>query len=167
MLKTIQVFYSKHSGISLIEVMAALLVLTIGVLGMVGLQSKSLQHNHVAYLRSQAVIIGNDMMDRIRVNRSLAEVGNDYVVNLGELTTEQCLPAAYPNACETGTCTPAQIAEYDIRQWKFQMACLLPDSDGSIVIENSDSGRLFVISMQFNESRDQQNLRQVVLRSAL
>ena len=157
----------KCRGISLMEVLAALLVVTIGILGMVGLQSKSLQHNHVAYLRSQAVIIGNDMMDRIRVNRSLASVNNHYVVDLGELTTEQCLPAAYPNACEAGTCTTTELAEYDLRQWKFQMACQLPGSDGSISIENSPSGRIYVISMQFNESRDQANIRQVVIRSAL
>lgn len=157
----------KHRGFGLIEVLAALLVTTVGVLGMAGLQSKSLQHNHVAYLRSQAVIIGNDMMDRIRVNRSLATSANDYVVNLGDYTSSQCTTDAYPDICETGACNGSQLAEYDIKQWKFQMACLLPDADGSITIENSPSGRIYVITMQFDETRQQQPVREVVLRSAL
>ncbi|MCW7553836.1 type IV pilus modification protein PilV [Endozoicomonas gorgoniicola] len=157
----------RSAGVGLIEVLAALLVISIGVLGMVGLQTRSLQHNHVAYLRSQAVIIGNDMMDRIRVNRSLSSVNDDYVVEHGRLTAEECSAEAYPDDCETGACTSAELAEYDIRQWKFHMACVLPDSDGSITIEDSASGRIYVISMQFDESRGQQPAREVVVRSAL
>ncbi|MET4695136.1 type IV pilus modification protein PilV [Endozoicomonas lisbonensis] len=157
----------RSAGVGLIEVLAALLVISIGVLGMVGLQTRSLQHNHVAYLRSQAVIIGNDMMDRIRVNRSLSSVTDNYVVGSGQLTAEACSAEAYPDDCETGTCTPAELAEYDIRQWKFQMACILPDSVGSITFEESSSGRIYVISMQFDESRGQQPVREVVVRSAL
>ena len=155
------------AGVGLIEVLAALLVISIGILGMVGLQTKSLQHNHVAYLRSQAVIIGNDMMDRIRVNRSLSSVTEDYVVTAGQLTTTQCSTEAYPDNCETDSCTSSELAEYDIRQWKFQMACILPNSDGSITIEDSTAGRIYVISMQFDESRGQHPIREVVVRSAL
>ena len=155
------------AGVGLIEVLAALLVISIGILGMVGLQTKSLQHNHVAYLRSQAVIIGNDMMDRIRVNRSLSSVTEGYVVAAGQFTTAQCSAEAYPDNCETGSCTSAELAEYDIRQWKFQMACILPNSDGSIMIEDSAAGRIYVISMRFDESRGQHPIREVVVRSAL
>ncbi|AMO55708.1 type IV pilus modification protein PilV [Endozoicomonas montiporae] len=159
--------YNRSSGVGLIEVLAAMLIISIGVLGIVGLQTKSLQHNQMAYLRSQAVIIGNDMMDRIRVNRSLSSVSDNYVVELEQLTTDRCEPEAYPDGCESGSCTPAELAEYDIRQWKFQLACLLPDSDGSIAIEASSSGRIYVITMQFDESRGQQPVREVVIRSAL
>ena len=158
---------TRQKGVGLIEVLAALLVTTVGVLGMVGLQSRSLQYNQVAYLRSQAVIIGNDMMDRIRVNRTLAASGNGYVTGLQELTSSACDSDHYPASCETASCSSAQMAEYDIRQWKFQMGCQLPDADGTIAIENSDSGPVYVITLQFNETRDPQTLRQVVLRGGL
>ena len=156
-----------QTGVGMIEVLVVLLVTTVGILGMIGLQTKSLQHNQVALLRSQAVLIGNDMMDRIRVNRALAAIDNDYQAGLNDFTSTDCDAANYPATCESSSCSASQMAEYDIRQWKFQMACLLPDSNGTIAIENNASGRVYVITIQFNETRDSNALRQVVLRSAL
>lgn len=156
-----------QTGAGMIEVLAALLVTTVGVLGMIGLQTQSLQYNQTAYFRSQAVIIGNDMMDRIRVNRTLAASDDDYEVALDDFTSDDCDVDNYPAACESALCSASQMAEYDIRQWKFQMACQLPDADGTVAIEENASGRVYVITIQFNETRDTNNLRQVVLRSAL
>lgn len=154
-------------GFGLIEVLIAMLVITIGILGMAGLQSKSLQHNQVAYLRSQAVILANDMMDRIRANGTLAASSNDYIVSNSEHTASSCADNQYPNTCESSSCSPSELATYDIQQWKFQMACQLPEAQGSIAIESTTSGRVYVITLEFDDTRGEAAAQAVVLRSAL
>lgn len=66
----------KHAqGFSLIEVLVTLLITSVGLLGLAGLQVKSLQFNHGAYLRSQANILAYDMADRMRLNKDDARAG--------------------------------------------------------------------------------------------
>ncbi|WP_257280475.1 type IV pilus modification protein PilV [Endozoicomonas sp. ISHI1] len=157
----------RQKGVGLIEVMVALLVISVGVLGMAGLQTKSLQHNQLAYLRSQAVIIVNDMMDRIRANKTVAATGSDYITTESEHVAAGCTTQDFINSCESSACSESQLATYDVQQWKFQMACQLPDATGSIAIEDTSSGRVYVITLKFNDSRGAQAAREVVLRSAL
>jgi type IV pilus assembly protein PilV len=62
----------KQQGIGLIEVMVTVLILATSLLAMAALQSRSLQHNHSAFLRSQANIIAYDIIDRIRILSPIA-----------------------------------------------------------------------------------------------
>ena len=59
-------------GMTLIEVLVAVLVLAIGLLGLAGLQMTGLKSNHSAYLRSQTTLLAYDLTDRMRVNRAAA-----------------------------------------------------------------------------------------------
>lgn len=58
------------AGFSMIEVLVALLILLIGLLGVVRMQLLSVQNNQGAYLRTQATYIASDMLDRMRANRA-------------------------------------------------------------------------------------------------
>ena len=60
------------SGFTLLEVLVALVILSIGLLGLAGLQAASLRYNHSSYLRSQATLIAYDIVDRMRANRQEA-----------------------------------------------------------------------------------------------
>ena len=62
----------RSRGISLVEVLVALLVLSIGLLGIAGLQAQSLRHSLDALHRSQATVLGNTLLDRLRANREAA-----------------------------------------------------------------------------------------------
>ncbi|WP_257286032.1 type IV pilus modification protein PilV, partial [Endozoicomonas sp. SESOKO1] len=62
----------KNRGVGLIEVLISLLVITIGILGMAGVHSSSLQYNQSAYVQSQATFLATDMLDRIQANSTLA-----------------------------------------------------------------------------------------------
>ena len=62
----------KQQGIGLIEVLVTVLILATSLLAMAALQSRSLQHNHSAFLRSQANIIAYDIIDRIRILSPIA-----------------------------------------------------------------------------------------------
>lgn len=58
---------NKQSGTTLIEVLVTVLILATSLLAMAALQSRSLQHNHSSFLRSQANIIAYDVIDRVRI----------------------------------------------------------------------------------------------------
>ena len=112
---------AQQSGIGLIEILVALLILAIGVLGLTALQSTGLQNNRTAYMRTQATVLAYDIIDRMRANSAQANTGS-YIVALG---------AASGTAC-TASCTPAQIATTDLIDWKGDLALQLPQGDGVI-----------------------------------
>ena len=59
-------------GFSLLEVLVALLVLAIGLLGLAALQTRGVKFNHYAYARSQATYLAYEIMDLMRANRARA-----------------------------------------------------------------------------------------------
>lgn len=63
-------------GFTLMEVLVAMLILSIGLLGMAGLQSLSFKMNQSSYLSSQATFLSYDMLDRMRANRNAALAGD-------------------------------------------------------------------------------------------
>lgn len=62
-------FLHSQKGVSLLEVLIALLVLSVGLLGVAALQAFSLQANQGAYHRTQAVNLSYEIVDFLRVNR--------------------------------------------------------------------------------------------------
>ena len=69
-------FREAQRGATLIEVLVAMVVLAIGLLGLAGLQATSVQSNYSAYYRSQATILAADITDRMRANRNAAISGS-------------------------------------------------------------------------------------------
>jgi type IV pilus assembly protein PilV len=67
---------SRSAGFTLLEVLVAILVLAIGLLGMARLQMTGMKSNHSAYLRSQASLLAYDITERMRANRNAALGGN-------------------------------------------------------------------------------------------
>lgn len=96
-------------GFSLIELLVAVLVMGIGVLGVTALQMVSLQNNRAALERAEAVQLAYDMMDRVRANP-----GTAYAIAVGTAP-----PAA--TDCTANTCTAAQMADFDLASWKCQL----------------------------------------------
>ena len=65
-----QIQRRRDGGFSLVEVLVALLVLAIGLLGLAALQAQGLRFNHDAYVRTQATNLAYDIVDRMRVNNT-------------------------------------------------------------------------------------------------
>ncbi len=110
-----------QQGISLIEILVSVLILSIGLLGLAAMQSNGLKQNRNAYYRTQATVLAYDIIDRMRANDSEASSGN-YAMDYGSLTGTQC----------SSNCTPAQITTTDKLQWKANLASQLPSGDGSV-----------------------------------
>lgn len=98
----------KHRGFTLLEVLIALLVLSIGLLGLAALQTSGLRSNQMATMRTLATQIAYDMTDRMRANPTGMN-NSEYVI-----TTAQA-PAA---TTATGT------ALDDLTEWRAQVARL-------------------------------------------
>lgn len=92
-------------GFTLIEVLISVLIMSVGVLGATGLQLRGLDANRNAFYRTEATQLASDMSSRIRINSATT-----YAVSLGATPT-------LSTNCRTATCTPAQMAAFDIAQW--------------------------------------------------
>lgn len=141
--------WSAHQGFSLLEVMVALLVLALGLLGLAALQNMGLRLNHQSYERTQATILIYDMIDRMRANPTGVVLGN-YALSMTSAP-----PAAALN-CETSSCTSsAAMAAYDMNRWITAVAgttterAALAGGEGSILRVGATS--LFDISVQWQE----------------
>lgn len=107
----------KQSGITLIEVLITILVLAIGLLGMAALQLKTLNVSQESYSRSQAVILVENVADKMRANSVFIhsdEVGNNtYTDNSVATTGNGWCKNLSLTRCE-GNCTKVQLLQNDI-----------------------------------------------------
>jgi type IV pilus assembly protein PilV len=115
----------QSAGLTLVEILVAVVVLSIGLLGLAGLQAAALRNNHSAYLRSQATVFGYDMADRMRANPIAISNGN--YDSPAATAVSACLNAA--------GCTPAQMATHDMSEWSIALANTLPGGTGVVCID--------------------------------
>ena len=116
-------------GTTLIETMVALLVLSIGLLGIAAMQMSGLFNNRSGYERSQAVMLADEILERIRVNPTGAADG-DYDTTIGTAEaapTGLCLGAA-------ANCTPEELAGEDLGLWKQRLTAILAGGDGAVQV---------------------------------
>ncbi|MBK8507293.1 MAG: type IV pilus modification protein PilV [Candidatus Competibacteraceae bacterium] len=109
----------RAAGFTLLEILVAILILSIGLLGLASLQASGLRSNHSGYLRSKATIFAYEMADRLRANRATAIAGNYNIV----------FSADPPS----GTA----IQNVDRRDWLTALAASLPSGDGKIDCSNT------------------------------
>lgn len=128
----------RSGGVSLIEVLVALVILSVGVLGLSRLQATQLRANNAAYLRTQAAIQAYDMADRMRANQAGVEAGS-YDAIAGIPTNPECI--------DTG-CTTAEIADYDAWEWNTQNARVLPNGVGTVAV----AGDVYTITIAWDQN---------------
>lgn len=129
----------KQTGFTLLEVLVAVLVLAIGLLGLAGLMTASVRNNQSAYQRTQATWLAYDIVDRMRVDRAAALASN-YNTALGNPATCAATPVL----------AGATMAANELTDWKNQVACALPAGDGGVAV---DAARKVTVTIQWNDSR--------------
>jgi type IV pilus assembly protein PilV len=117
-------------GLTMIEVLVAVVVLAIGLLGLAGLQASGMRVGQSSIYRSQAAQFAYDMAERLRANTALAK-GGSY---------DLALTAAAP----TGT----TITALDLQDWRMRLASL-PAGTGSVAVAGSQA----TIVVQWDDSR--------------
>jgi type IV pilus assembly protein PilV len=117
---------SNHSGFTLIEILIAIVIFSVGLLGIAGIMTVSVRNNQNGYLRSQAVILANDMAAKMRAN----------VSGLWEGAYNGAAPVAQATTCDASSpCDRTELAAYDMEQWGVALAQFLPSGLGSIECE--------------------------------
>jgi type IV pilus assembly protein PilV len=123
-------------GFTLLEVLIALVIFSLGLLGMAGLLTVSVKTNHSAYLRSQAFLLAQDMADRMHANGA-GLWKNAYTLN--SIPAAGTPPATVSfstlNAsasCQSTSCTETQLAARDLQLWQNQLVQFLPNAGAAI-----------------------------------
>lgn len=111
-----------QKGFGLIEVLAALLILAVGLLGMLAMQARGLQYNQAAYYQSQAMFMAEDIVERVRANLAAAQ---SYDKTLGENNP------AITNGCgnKASPCSDVELAAEDLAHWLNDLENVFPGGD--------------------------------------
>ena len=134
-------------GFSLVEVLVTLVVLSIGLLGLAALQTRSLGSTHNAALGSQANLLAGDISDRMRANRAQALAGK-YDIGLDDA-------AAAKGA--TG------VTLQDLQQWKAALAQLPGPGKGSVEVKPPTA----TILIEWDDSRGAETAVQIQVQTRL
>jgi type IV pilus assembly protein PilV len=113
-----------QTGFSLVEVLIALVIMSVGMLGIAGLYVQSMQAGRTSMFRHHAVTLAGDVADRIRANPTAA-IAYNHAANA----------AGTNNNCVTGgvNCNAADMAANDIFLWQAQADDTLPGGDVAVV----------------------------------
>ena len=127
------------SGFTLIEVLIALIVMSVGMLGIAGLYVHSMQAGRTSMLRHNAVVLAGDIADRIRAN---PRAGAAYALGGAN------------NNCVNGgiDCTPAQMAANDIFLWDQQAQNTLPGGAVNVAFDNGPNPPVFTVTITWTEA---------------
>jgi type IV pilus assembly protein PilV len=106
-------------GFSLIEVLVTILIFAVGLLGMAALQAVSMRSNQSANFRTQATALAYMIIDRMHANADAIARG-EYLADL------------VGGDCSAGPDDGDATAVYDLKEWRQQLACQLPDGQGAI-----------------------------------
>lgn len=126
---------SSQSGFGLVEILITILVVSVGLLGLAALQVSGLRNNHDAYLRTVASQLAADVADRLRANIRGARDGR-YNGTIDASTSVS-------QSCNTQSCTPEQMANYD----RSQLAGMLKTASGRPMLPD---GRITVTPLTYS-----------------
>lgn len=117
------------SGFTLVEVLVALVVLAVGMLGLAVLLVEGLRGSRGAIEHTQAANLAADVAERMRSNRAAASAYD---------TADGTPDPSIDPACEgpAGPCDPRALASHDLRRWLDDVAATLPDGRGTVEVEH-------------------------------
>jgi type IV pilus assembly protein PilV len=155
-----------HSGFTLIEVLVTVVVVSIGLLGLAGLQINGIRANVSSEARSKATLLASDIIERMRAN-PLGVANNDYA-NI-DTTAIGCGTAPAPFCSNTSSttaasCTPTEMASFDAWVWACGMPTAgtvlggvtnqLNQGTGSVVCDTAPCvvGSTYTVTVGWNET---------------
>jgi type IV pilus assembly protein PilV len=134
---------------SLVEVLIALIVLSVGMLGIAGLYVHSMQAGRTSLFRHHAVTLAGDVADRIRAN---PKAGIAYVDTGPEAGTDE-----YGCVAGVSNCTREQMAAQDKFLWDRQAQATLPEGDVIVSYDNGVVPAMYTVIISWQEAGYEQN----------
>lgn len=122
---------ASQSGFTMLEVLVTLFVIAVALLGTAGLQSYAIKVNQGGQFRTQAVILGLDLLERIEANNEAAIAG---------AYAAAPLPNSAPVDCFGTACSPTNLATYDLVQFKSKLEEALPNGSATVAVAGAAPG---------------------------
>jgi len=138
-----------QNGFTMIEILVAMVILSVGVLGLAGLQGASIQSSNTAYMRTVATSQIYDFAERMRSNNT----GFNALVDGGDDVYNQLSGIPVFSNCNIQTklpgagCNTVQLATRDIAVWNTENARVLPKGQGTV----RRAGQSFIITVSWDE----------------
>ena len=157
--RTVVAFPPRHSessqrGLTLVETLAALVVLSVGLLGIAALQIHAMDTGRTAFFRGRAVDLSADMAERIRSNPLALDA------YAGPGADHNCTPVS---ATSVG-CTPAQMAAHDLFLWDRDVHSNLPNAEWRIQIDAASAAPGYRLELVWGEPGRGQLVHQLDFR---
>lgn len=143
-------------GFALLESLIAIVVMALGILGILGLQMRTLTNTQTSLYRAQAIRLTEDLNERLMANPNAFLSTTDYLTGWENTPTSQV-------DCNTTACGHTELAGFDIEQWKAQVRNTLPNGDASVfyaedeVLEDNRRQLGVMISWRENEIIDKES----------
>ncbi|MFZ7318563.1 type IV pilus modification protein PilV [Comamonas jiangduensis] len=125
--------YPTHShfphqrGVTLIESLVAIIIMALGILGILGMQMRTLNNTQTSLYRTQAIRLIEDLSERMATNPNA-------LLNLSNYVSDWDDDVAADKNCSSVTCTNSEIAAYDLEQWKTAVQDNLPTGQANIFL---------------------------------
>ncbi|XOZ33463.1 type IV pilus modification protein PilV [Halomonadaceae bacterium KBTZ08] len=128
---------ASHSGLTLIEVLITMVIVSVGLLGVAAMTLDGLNNNRSAYLRTQASLLAYDMADRIRLNPEQVSSYAGFTTKDADTSVPECLSSR-------SGCSPSKLVEADKAQWARAIQgsggdfIFLPEAQGEVTQNGDD-----------------------------
>lgn len=124
-------------GVSLIEVLVALLVVSFGILALSGLLASAARFGKTSEFRSVATLLASDMADRMRANKPSVALGNYEMLNAYD--PPEAEPPDAPACADLAKCTTAELAAQDVAEWNQALFHGLPGGQGYVAADGAQN----------------------------
>ncbi|WP_019140511.1 type IV pilus modification protein PilV [Noviherbaspirillum massiliense] len=124
----------RENGISLLEVLVSIFVLSFGVIGAVGMQLTAMRTAQESAFHTAALQLATEMAEKMRANTEQMKLGDEEnpFIAVDYAPTGEAEPGVPGKLCYSTHCDSAELADFDIYEWKKRINALLPHSRARI-----------------------------------
>lgn len=154
---------TKQLGGTLIEVLISIALSAIGLLALAGVNAASIQYAQMAQYRSTAAFLANDFAERMRANKA-GYTADNYEFNTefqDQVTAAPVVPAMAcgvfimnPVEDPIPECSPAELADADLYQWRVMVASQLPSGAVFVARDAANNGADVYIAWRESQARE-------------
>lgn len=121
----------RQRGITLIESLVAIVIAALGILGIVGVQMRTLSDTQTTVRRAQAIRLIEDLSERLKVSPNAMANLNSYVSDFTNTPSS--------GDCSTQACNQSELAAHDLYLWKESVSSHLPLGKASIFLADGET----------------------------
>lgn len=143
----------RSRGASLVEVLVAIVVLSVALVGAAGVQMQSMKLGQVSQQRATAVQQASALIERMRANVAAAAASpSPYVFDAQYANIPQAMidMGTIP-ACTAGACSPQDLAKNQLHGWLTGLAQTIPGGRGNVTRLTNVDGAPYAVTVMWAE----------------